>query len=167
MKTDLLKITVIAVVLAACIVLFQALLFPALTLVLFVGITVTFTAGADRKKFPNYLLSISCGVAWGVLFHYMEHWATALGWNESVAMFAVFAVFTFAVKSTHNVFLKNSWANIVGFAFAGVIGVVYGGIEQIFPVLTALLCGVVSAVLSVWVSELLIKTPATAEAIEN
>lgn len=157
MKTDLLKIAVIAIILSACIILFQTFLFKSLTLVLFVGITVTFTAGAEYKKAKNYLLSVSFGVAWGVVFLGMEHLFKQFGWNEQLAMFAVFAIFTFAVRSVHNVFIKKTWANIVGFAFAGVIGVIYGGIDQLIPVFISLYCGIIGALLSVWVSDLLIK----------
>lgn len=157
MKKELLKILLISIFLAIFIVLFQITLYESLTIVLFIGITVTFTAGADKTKTPNYLFSAACGVGWGFIFFQMKEIFEVFGFSEQIKMILVFFIFTLAIKSVHSIFLKNTWANMVGFVFAGVIGVVYIGTDDLLKAIITLSCGILNAVISVLIADILTK----------
>lgn len=157
MKKELLKILLTSIFLAIFIVLFQIALYESLTIVLFIGITVTLTAGADKTKTPNYLFSAACGVGWGFIFFQMKEIFEFFGFNEQIKMIMVYCIFTLMIKLIHNIFLKNTWANMVGFVFAGVIGVVYIGSTDLLKAVIVLSCGILSAVFSIFIADILIK----------
>lgn len=161
MKIELLQVLIISLVTALFIVLFKLSPLTPLTLILFIGIAMVLAAGVDKKKIKNYIASGACGLFWGWVLLQLFSLTKMLAFNEGIALYVVFFVFIFTVKSIHSVLLKKTWFNHVGFIFAGVIGVVYAGTDHLPGIFIALSCGILIGFISILCATLLIKDKQT------
>ena len=157
--------TITSLFIALLVVGYSSTPYAPMTILLFVGICVTFSIGPKKENLKNYLASVTCGVIWGFLFIELMGLLGSLGLSTVVVTFLANFLLVLAATIVHLILLSKTWMNEVGFIFAGVIGVVVNcslllnppTFANILGVFISLVCGILIAIASVMCTDLISK----------
>lgn len=86
----------------------------------FVALPIYFgTSGAELKEYPSYILSMICGIIWGVIMLFSMGKLALLGVSGPLQMLIIVGLLTFAAVALHMIVLGNTLVNKVPMIFGG------------------------------------------------
>lgn len=114
----------------------------------FLGFTITFAVGADKKQIKEYFGSIVVGVLWVLGYLGFEFIFLLFPIDTLTAKVLAFGIMSFLIEIINIRILNNTHFRYVPLQFSVVIGVFSQNGENIPYVLIALMIGILAAILS-------------------
>ncbi|MDO4554600.1 MAG: DUF1097 family protein [Lachnospiraceae bacterium] len=100
---------------------------------LYCGFLLTVAMGADKKKYPNYVVSLIAGYVWAFFYWNLGTWIMMAGVPRLAALMIGELVCTTGLLYTHLHILKNTLANFPPYMFCAVATIYSTGGTQNIP----------------------------------